>query len=90
MSKPKILILDEPTSGLDPLMQEKFNKLIKRMKKEGTTIIICSHIFEEVAKLCNKIGFLKKGQIIKGIDVNDSNKEMIKDEFLQLYSSGEL
>ena len=42
--KPKLLILDEPTSGLDPLMQIEFYKIVKEMKKEGTTIFMSSHV----------------------------------------------
>ncbi|WP_204305207.1 ABC transporter ATP-binding protein [Spiroplasma citri] len=47
MHKPKVLILDEPTSGLDPLMQQKFDTLIKNLQKEEATIFMSSHIFSE-------------------------------------------
>ncbi|MBE6161359.1 MAG: ABC transporter ATP-binding protein [Firmicutes bacterium] len=62
---PKILILDEPTSGLDPLMQSIFHKLLLEEKKKGTTILYSSHVLSEVSNLCDKIGFIKDGKIIK-------------------------
>ncbi len=50
MHDPQILLLDEPTSGLDPLMQNRFVELIEKEKKRGKTILLSSHIFEEVEK----------------------------------------
>ena len=52
MNEPEILILDEPTSGLDPLMQKKFIDKIKEEKQKGTTILMSSHLFEEVEQTC--------------------------------------
>ncbi|MBB6714320.1 ABC transporter ATP-binding protein [Clostridium gasigenes] len=68
MHSPKILILDEPTSGLDPLMQSKFISLIASEKANGKTILMSSHIFEEVEKTCDRIAIIKKGRIIETID----------------------
>ena len=56
MHDPTILILDEPTSGLDPLMQSRFVELIEEEKKRGKTILLSSHMFEEVEKTCQQIG----------------------------------
>ena len=65
MHEPEILILDEPTSGLDPIMQITFHDILKREKEKGTTIIYSSHILSEVSSICNKVGFIKDGVIIK-------------------------
>ena len=65
MHEPKILILDEPTSGLDPIMQNTFYNLLKEEKKKGTTIIYSTHILNEVSKICDRIGIIKDGKIIK-------------------------
>ena len=59
-----IYILDEPTSGLDPLMQNKFVEYIQKLKKEGKTILMSSHIFEEVENTCDRIIVIKEGRII--------------------------
>lgn len=64
MNRPEILILDEPTSGLDPLMQSKFIDLILKEKKRGVTILMSSHIFEEVEKTCDRTVIIKAGHIM--------------------------
>lgn len=64
MSDPQILILDEPTSGLDPLMQNKFVELIHKEKQKGKTILMSSHIFEEVEHTCDRVVIIKDGEIV--------------------------
>ena len=63
--EPKILILDEPTSGLDPIMQNVFYDLLKEEKKKGTTIFYSTHILSEVSKICDRVGIIKDGKLIK-------------------------
>lgn len=70
MHDPRVLILDEPTSGLDPLMQNRFIELILREKERGKTILLSSHMFEEVEKTCDRISIIKDGQIIKKTDAH--------------------
>ncbi len=65
MHSPKLLILDEPTSGLDPIMQKVFHDLLLEEKNKGTTILYSSHVLSEVASICDKVGFIKEGKIIK-------------------------
>ena len=64
MHDPEILILDEPTSGLDPLMQSRFIQLIAEEKKRGKTILLSSHMFEEVERTCDRIGIIRDGQLV--------------------------
>ena len=64
MHDPDILILDEPTSGLDPLMQNRFVSLVAEEKERGKTILMSSHIFEEVERTCDRIGIIQKGRMI--------------------------
>ncbi|MEG1255331.1 ABC transporter ATP-binding protein [Clostridium sp.] len=71
MHDPKILILDEPTSGLDPLMQSKFVDLIASEKAKGKTVLMSSHIFEEIEKTCDKVAIIKQGKIIATLDSDD-------------------
>ncbi|RZS93011.1 ABC transporter ATP-binding protein [Cuneatibacter caecimuris] len=63
MQKPEILILDEPTSGLDPLMQIRFIDLLLEEKKRGVTILMSSHIFEEVEKTCDRTAIIREGRL---------------------------
>ncbi len=71
MNDPKVLILDEPTSGLDPLMQQVFMNLILEEKKQGKTILMSSHIFEEVQRLCDRVAVIKDGKIMTVEEVKD-------------------
>jgi len=74
-NKPKLLILDEPTSGLDPLMQIEFYKLMKELKKQGTTIFMSSHVLSEVEKVCDRVGILKKGKLIALKNIEELQRE---------------
>ena len=65
MHEPKILILDEPTSGLDPIMQNVFYELLKEEKAKGNTIFYSTHILSEVSKICDRVGIIKDGKLIK-------------------------
>ncbi len=65
MHEPQMLILDEPTSGFDPLIQAEFNKIILDFKKQGKTVFISSHILSEVRHLCDRVGFIREGKLIK-------------------------
>ncbi len=64
MHDPDILILDEPTSGLDPLMQSRFVSFVAEEKKHGKTVLMSSHMFEEVERTCDRIGIIRKGRMI--------------------------
>ena len=64
MHDPDILILDEPTSGLDPLMQNRFIELIQEEKGRGKTILMSSHMFEEVDRTCDRIGIIRDGRLV--------------------------
>ncbi|WP_342269375.1 ABC transporter ATP-binding protein [Spiroplasma endosymbiont of Aspidapion aeneum] len=90
MTKPKYIILDEPTSGLDPIMQEKFYNAVNEAKTEETIIIYCTHIISEIAKICNKIAFLKNGKIIKEENIQGLNSEQLEEMFKSLYSVGKI
>lgn len=74
MHDPDILILDEPTSGLDPLMQSRFIDLIGEEKKRGKTILMSSHMFEEVERTCDRIGIIRKGRMV-AVDAADTLRE---------------
>lgn len=63
MHDPKVYILDEPTSGLDPLMQSRFIDLILEEKKRGKTILMSSHMFEEVERTCHRVCIIKDGYL---------------------------
>ena len=75
MHEPEILILDEPTSGLDPIIQNELHNILIKEKEKGTTIIYSSHILSEVSNLCDKVGLIKDGKIIKEDLMSNIKKE---------------
>ena len=74
MHEPKLLILDEPTSGLDPIIQEEFFNILKEEKKKGTTIFSSSHVLSEIKKVCDRVGIIKEGHLIKVDTISNFNK----------------
>ncbi|UNL86796.1 ABC transporter ATP-binding protein [Priestia koreensis] len=71
MHQPEVLILDEPTSGLDPLMQQIFIELVLEEKRKGTTILMSSHMFQEVEKTCDRVAIIKDGKLVSIENVHD-------------------
>lgn len=63
MHDPAVLILDEPTSGLDPLMQNRFIELIQQEQRRGKTVLMSSHMFEEVGRTCSRVAIIRAGRI---------------------------
>ncbi len=70
MHDPKVYILDEPTSGLDPLMQRNFIQLINEEKSRGKTVIMSSHIFEEIERTSDRVGVIRDGRLVTVEDIH--------------------
>jgi ABC-2 type transport system ATP-binding protein len=71
LGSPKVLVLDEPTNGLDPVGIAEIRNLIVELKNNGHTIIMASHLLDEVEKVCTHVAILKSGTLITTGDVND-------------------
>lgn len=65
MNKPDLLILDEPTSGLDPLVQQTVMELVQEVKEDGRTVFFSSHILPEVQSVCDRVGIIREGHLVK-------------------------
>ncbi len=65
MGHASLLVLDEPTSGLDPLMIEAFAETVAAMGSNGRTVFLSSHVLSEVEKLCDRIGLVSRGRLVK-------------------------
>ncbi len=63
INNPDLIILDEPTSGLDPIGSRDMKDLIVRLKSEGKTILMCSHLLADVQDVCDRIAILDKGEL---------------------------
>lgn len=82
--KPVVLILDEPTEDLDPLLRKELITLIKRINENGVTVIITSHLLEEVEELCDVIAILHRGRLLKMGSPNAIESEYGKNEVVKL------
>jgi ABC-type multidrug transport system ATPase subunit len=74
VSDPIILILDEPTNGLDPMGIAEIREIIKRIAADGKTIILASHLLDEVQKVCTHFAILRKGTLVHCGPVDDVGK----------------
>jgi ABC-2 type transport system ATP-binding protein len=76
MGHPPLLILDEPTSGLDPLMIEAFAETVHELKSEGqTTIFLSSHVLSEVERLCDRVGIIRRGRLVRETSIADLRRD---------------
>ncbi|MBL7684162.1 MAG: ATP-binding cassette domain-containing protein [Flavipsychrobacter sp.] len=64
MGKPQVLVFDEPTNGLDPAGIAEIRELIRQLNAQGHTIIMASHLLDEVEKVCTHVAILKKGDLL--------------------------
>lgn len=71
LGNPSVLVLDEPTNGLDPVGIAETRELIRNLAREGKTIILASHLLDEVEKVCTHVAILQKGRLITSGHVND-------------------
>lgn len=62
---PRLLILDEPTAGVDPAGSRQIRDLILRLKERGKTVLLTSHLLEQVQEVCDRVGILAKGQLVR-------------------------
>jgi ABC-2 type transport system ATP-binding protein len=74
LNDPEILILDEPTNGLDPQGIRKIRDIIQHIAKSGTTILLASHLLDEVEKVCTHVIVLRKGKMLYCGPVEEMNK----------------
>lgn len=82
LSNPKLLILDEPTNGLDPLGIRELRELIQSFPKQGITVILSSHILEEVQQVADDIGIISKGRL--GYQNGNNRDENLEKLFMEV------
>ena len=73
LNNPEILILDEPTNGLDPQGIHQIRDIIQRIAEKGTTILLASHLLDEVEKICSHVIILRQGKMIYDGSVENMN-----------------
>jgi ABC-2 type transport system ATP-binding protein len=63
INDPELILLDEPTSGLDPIGTREMKDMILRLKQEGKTVVMCSHLLADVQDVCDRIAILHQGEL---------------------------
>jgi ABC-2 type transport system ATP-binding protein len=81
--KAKVYLLDEPASGLDPLASNELSILLKKLASEGATILMASHDIFRVREVCNRIGILKNGVLVKELKSKDVSANELETLYLQ-------
>ncbi len=84
INDPEFLILDEPMSGLDPIGRREIRDLILEQKKKGKTILLSSHILSDVESLCDRVGVILNGVVVKVGALSDLYREINSDYELLL------
>lgn len=88
--KPKVLFLDEPTAGVDPLSRMTLWDVMQEVRKEGMTVLLCTHYLDEADKLCDRVAILRSGTIVTidkpehlkkkyGSSLEEAFKNLLKD-----------
>jgi ABC-2 type transport system ATP-binding protein len=64
IQEPRLVVLDEPTAGVDPAGSRKIRDLILEMKTRGISVILCSHLLEQVQEVCDRVGIIHRGRLV--------------------------
>ena len=82
--EPAILVLDEPTAGLDPLGRKELMSLFKKLHQSGMTIVLVTHLMDDVAEYANQVYVMEKGRLVKGGKPSDVFQNVVFMEEVQL------
>jgi ABC-2 type transport system ATP-binding protein len=85
VQEPRLVILDEPTAGVDPVGSRQIRDLIMKLRERGITVFLCSHLLEQVQEVCDHVGIIFRGKMIKEgrledlIAIEDQTEIVLKD-----------
>ena len=82
--EPAVLVLDEPTAGLDPLGRKELMNLFKKLHQSGMTIVLVTHLMDDVAEYANQVYVMEKGRLVKGGKPSDVFQDVVFMEEVQL------
>ena len=86
INEPDLILLDEPTSGLDPLGSRDMKDMIVKLKEEGKTVVMCSHLLADVQDVCDRIAILDGGEL----KVFGKVQELLKDQGVTQFRTSRL
>lgn len=81
LGNPQVLVFDEPTNGLDPVGIAETREVIRQMAREGKTIVLASHLLDEVEKVCTHVAILQRGQLLTAGNVNEV---LVNEDFIEV------
>lgn len=84
VNRPRLVFLDEPTTGLDPQARRNFWELVRRIREDGTTIVLTTHYMEEAQVLCDRIAIMDEGRIIADGRPDDLLRERYRNVIIEL------
>jgi ABC-2 type transport system ATP-binding protein len=85
IQEPRLVILDEPTAGVDPVGSRQIRDLILKLRERGITVFLCSHLLEQVQEVCDHVGIIFQGRMIREgrleelISIEDQTDIVLKD-----------
>lgn len=91
INDPELLILDEPTSNLDPVGRRDFRDIVLKLREQGKTVFISSHILSEVGSVCDRVAILHRGELKRLEDLrswNEVSTRALEDLFFEVVGSG--
>ncbi|MBK1883015.1 ABC transporter ATP-binding protein [Luteolibacter pohnpeiensis] len=93
VQEPRLVILDEPTAGVDPVGSRQIRDLIFKLRERGITVFLCSHLLEQVQEVCDQVGIIFRGKMVKEgrledlIAIEDQTEIVLQDADPELVKS---
>lgn len=85
LHRPSLLILDEPTNGLDPAGIHELRHYLKRLaQEEGVAVFVSSHLLSEMELMCDRVGILQNGRLVRIQSMQDLQERTLEDKFLEI------
>jgi ABC-2 type transport system ATP-binding protein len=82
VQEPRLVILDEPTAGVDPIGSREIRDLILALKQRGITVFLCSHLLEQVQQVCDRVGIIFRGRMVREGMLDDLTAIADQTEFI--------
>ena len=78
-----VYLLDEPASGLDPLASTELSSILKKLSKNGATVLMASHDIFRIRETCDRIGILKNGELVKEVDTDNVSTKKLENIYIE-------
>lgn len=82
VQRPRLLVLDEPTAGVDPIGSRMIRDIILKLKEQGMTVFLCSHLLEQVQEICDRVGILYQGVMIAEGSMEELTHDVHRQEII--------